>query len=364
MKKNAIMEWKKRLIVGTLATALVLGNVLMTPGMAKATETTDPATRTVVYEQKTADEFAAWKTNRVTPEKEGYFFGGWYVTENGKPLKETEIEGYSNIVYAKFVPDYVLSVKAQADAGATKKDDGMPANVRILTSLDSLDYQRVGVKVLLANKNDTGINETTKVYDELVINAGTENEATTTASEVFGTASNYFGVWKISNIEDKYDGKIIYVRPYWVTMDGTTVYGLAKYVHVEDAYLQYISIPINLLSGTETAAGIVSMQYDADNLEFVEVEKGRVLNDEMEYSCADGTLKIVGNEKDVNIYAGAGESIFANVRFKVKDSTAIYNTNDSGETTRNLFLDFTINGTSFSNWNEEVVDAGAWDIRY
>lgn len=364
MKRNIVMEWKKRLIAGALSTALVMGSVLMNPGMANATETTDPTTRTVVYEQKTADEFAAWKIDRVTPEKQGYFFGGWYETEGGKPLKKSEIEAYSKEVYAKFVPDYVLSVKAQADAGATAKDDGVDANVRILTSLDSLDYQYVGVKVLLSNKNDTGVNETTKVYDKLMVNAGTEKEATATASEVFGTASNYFGVWKISNIADKYDGKIIYVRPYWVTMDGTTVYGLAKYVHVEDAYLHYISIPINLLSGTQTAAGIVSMQYDADKVEFAGVEPGRVTNDEMEYSYETGTLKIVGNEEIVNEYADAKESIFANVRFKVKDSTAIYNLNDSKEMTRNLFLDFTINGTSFSNWNEEAVDAGVWDIRY
>lgn len=356
------MEWKKRLIAGALSTALVMGSVLMNPGMANATETTDPTTRTVVYEQKTAEQFEAWKTNHVTPEKQGYFFGGWCETEGGKPLKETEIEAYSKDVYAKFVPDYVLSVKAQADAGATAQNDGVDANVRILTSLDSLDYQYVGVKVLLANKNDTGVNETTKVYDKLMINAGTEKEATATASEVFGTASNYFGVWKISNIADKYDGKIIYVRPYWVTMDGTTVYGLAKYVHVEDAYLHYISVPINMMSGEHAAAGLATINFDSSNLTFKGVETGRVLKDEMEFNVQDNQLKIVGNGNSVGDYI-ENECIFANVRFEVKNPDALYTTSDK-IMTRNTFWNFNVTGAAFCDWEEQTVEADVWDIQY
>ena len=368
MKRTIIVKWRKRITASVLSAALVTASVLMIPGIAKAEEATSPEVHyTPVSEMNT--KFEDWKAdNTAVPTETGFLFGGWY-KDNGEGKKEalTNAQAMSSTegVYAKFVPDYVLSVKAQTDSGATSATDNVAANLRILTSLDSLDYQCVGVKVLLNNKNDTGTNESQKVYTGLAFKNGAGETVTADASQIFGAESKYFGAWKLTDIEDKNDSKIIYVRPYWVTMDGTTVYGLAKYLHVEDSYNDYITIPINLMSGEKTAAGIATIQYDSNEMTFKDVQNGHVANAEMECDGSTaGVVKIVGNETTVNKYAKEGESLFASVRFQLNNPESLYSVNDNVMTRANGFLKFTILASDFSDWDENPVDAGAWNIQY
>lgn len=348
MKRGNINRRMKRVAVGFLSASLVMAGTLVLPKTVEAAEAD-----TVVYEEMTME-------TGTVPVKTGYLFGGWY-NDNAGQSAVKKGETPTGTTYAKFVPAYVLSVKAQVDAGA-KAGDGA-TNMRILTSLDSLDYQSVGVQVGLNNAN---VSEYTseKVYDNLVIGKG-DNTTKAAAKEVFGTASQFFGAWKIASIADTNDDKIVYVRPFWVTMDGTKVYGLAKYVHVEDAYKNYISVPVNLMSRADTAAaGLVAMGYSSEQLEFAGVENGRVANNEMtENHSVAGIVKIVGNQATVNEYA-KGESLFVNLRFKLKDPRILYTTNEDRTMTRQTFLTFGINDVDFSDWNENPVEVGAWTIRY
>ena len=174
-------------------------------------------------------------------------------------------------------------------------------------------------------------------------------------------------MWNIVNIADVNDENIIYVRPYWVTLDGTKVYGMSKYVHVVDGYQtnKYVSIPINVMTASKAAAGIATINYDSSKMSFVGMEKGRIFDDAMEYSEANGTVKIVGNGATVDKY-NADETLFANARFKLNDGIELYsvNTNTNVMTRANGYFDFTISNPDFSDWNENTVDAGAWNIQY
>ncbi len=368
MKRATINKWLKRVTTGILAASLALAGSMI------YSTTTEAANESVTYDPAN-DAFEEWQTRGTAPVKAGYLFGGWYTSEDGgEVLTEETVKGYTGNVYAKFVPSYVLSVKAQIDANTQKNgaEDQAEASIRILTGVDSLQYQYIGAEILLGNRLDTKAETKTTVYKTLLMSDDTNTEKIN-ANELFGTAANYFSVWKIINIEDINDDSIIYVRPYWETMDGTIVYGLAKYVHVEDGYLRYVSVPINMMSGQQAAAGVATISCENSDLFTgdVIVEEGRVFDDAMESSTFGDTVKIVGNgatvgssSKDAKL--NVNETLFANVRFKLQDGIELYNVDETTnvKTRANGFLKFTILDSDFSDWNENPVDAGAWDIQY
>lgn len=358
MKKTSIEKWMKRTLAGVMSSALVVTGIILFPTVAKAEE---PATD-IQYVERTS-EFKTWKEQdaKVAPVMEGYLFGGWYKDEGGNEyLTEDTAASYTGTAYAKFVPAYVLSVKAQLSSGAVKNDRN-PANLRILTGLDSLNYQYVGVQVSLGNTPELQNSTKTNVYDKVQIGTG-ENASTVEATETFGPDAHFYGVWKVGNITDEKDASTIYVRPYWETMDGTTVYGLAKYIHAEDGYEKYISVPINMMSGAEAAAGIATMEFDSEKLEFVDMEQGRMFDDAMEYNVSGNTVKIVGNGATVDQYK-QHEPLFASIRFRAKTGTSLYET--SNEYRRIYFPEFLIKDPGFYNWSEqEIENPGVWDIKY
>ena len=75
--------------------------------------------------------------------EEGYIFAGWY--------KEASCEnGYRSLngvtsAHAKFVPEDILSVKLQLKANT--KASSLTTNMRLVSSVDSLNYQEVGFEV-------------------------------------------------------------------------------------------------------------------------------------------------------------------------------------------------------------------------
>lgn len=363
MKNTMISKWMKTLTAGVLSAALVLAGTVTIPSEVKAA---DPA---VHWTAATSEAFQAWKYSKAVPTEEGFLFGGWYKDAAGKQaLETTEASTYTGDVYAKFVPSYVLSVKTQLDENTQNKgaNDGLAASLRVITGVDSLQYQYIGADIYLGNVKKAEVTEQTTVYKNLLASDDT-GAWKVSAQELFGTAAEYLSVWNIVNIADVNDKNIIYVRPYWVTLDGTKVYGMSKYVHVEDGYQtnKYVSIPINVMTASTAAAGIATINYDSTKMTFVGMEKGRVFDDAMEYSEANGTVKIVGNGATVDQYK-ADETLFANVRFKLNDGIELYsvNTNTNVMTRANGYFDFTISNPDFSDWNENTVDAGAWNIQY
>ena len=359
MNKEKVFCLAKKLTASVLAIGVVVTGIVVAPEQVDAAIVADE----VIYEEG-YDIKEYWDaTNPEAPVKAGYVFGGWYSAEEENAYLTKEEAANATTTYAKFVPAQVLSVKAQNKAGTgdTVTDN---THVRIISSLDSKNYEKVGFDIWLANsvqlfKDDVEGEplETDKIYDGLLVG---ENKEEVHATTIFGGVSKYVSVWQLNNIDSAHWGKIIYVRPYWITMDGTKVEGLAKYVHIEDDYKGYISVPVNLLNkedAAQVAAGAVNMTYTNAQgkdvaLTFKEVETGRLLP-EMNYTQSGNVIKMVGNAKTVNDYNSA-ETLYANVRFiKPEDSAT------------DVDVDFTMNMGEFCNWGEtEVTIDEKWDVKY
>ena len=345
-------------------TALLCVATMIVSGIAVSQLEVQAAETTVIYESCDISLYWTSKT-KTAPAKAGYVFGGWYTESNGTytALKEAMItkdsDGKANVsgTYAKYVPAQILSVKAQ-NASGTDADDKTAASVRVISALDSTDYQKVGFKILVNNKNDLGTLETTQIFNGLQVDG--DDSSPYSAQSIFGAPAEYLSVWRLDNIADKYDAKILNVTPYWITMDGTKVEGLTKYVHVEDGYMGYISIPVNLCDTKSVAAGKVTLKYPTgltlieDKVEFDGVFKG---DEATFYDDGNGTVKIVGNAEEVGT-AKTADGIFVNLRF-MADSTDTYPGAGKG-----TFLSFPVTDENFCNWSEEPVSIDAWDIQY
>lgn len=340
-------EKKPALRVGSILAAM-----LLVIGMTVGSITADAAVAdSIVYESgyTLSDYWSA--ENAQAPVKAGYVFGGWYsAAEAGSYLTadliDTNDDGtvdYDGALYAKFVPAQVLSIKAQNEANTDAET--AVTKLRVITALDCKDYRKIGFEIYLANRSTSlGTLETTKMYTGIL-----ESGNVRTASSIFGEVAQYVSVWALTNVAQSNFSKIVYVRPYWVTMDGTRVNGMAKYVHVEDGYLGYTSVPIDLLDASDVAAGKVTVTYSGtEALTLVGVEAGRLLP-QMDYSHdADGrSLTLVGNGATVDTYQN-GESIFANLRFAAPSEP----------------ITFTVTPDEFCNWNEDAVTVRTWDVSY
>lgn len=346
------MKITKKVVAVFGVVAIIVLGIIAIPTKVDAEEVT---VGNIVYDN--SYEMASfWSADgeKSAPTKEGYVFGGWYERTGDKEFQALTTS--STEAYAKFVPSYVLSVRAQLEKETeTKKTEKASTFLRVITGVDSTKYQHVGFDIwynkTIKEEDEQEQTVITKVYKSM-----TNGEGTITPSETFGEAATHFGVLKIADIANSNYEKVIYVRPYWTTLDGTRVEGLAKYVRVMDGYAdnKYISVPINLLVGNAVAAGVVEMTYDK-RLEVVGFDSGLLLP---EMNCHDNqtdTIKIIGNvSKEGNVEPE--KDIYANVWFRLRDNEVI----NTGE-----HLNFQMDGENFYNWEEEPVkDVKAWDAQY
>ncbi len=188
----------------------------------------------LVLEDRTVAYNRADITPGVAPDAEpGYTFLGWFRDEACSTSAQIkDIGSYEGTtLYAKFVADEVLSVKAQLSADAKSLDEqDKPISMRFVSSVyvspgETLQYKTVGFKIV--KKAETPVERIIKqktVYQELQSKYG-KNTQTWTPSDIFGQMAGRFYAYSIWNIpQDAHD--IEYeVTPYWITLDGTTVYG-------------------------------------------------------------------------------------------------------------------------------------------
>ena len=360
MKREKVFIMTKKIATVVFAVVMMLTGIVLMPEGAEATVNTKSE---VIYLD--GYDLTNYWTTKKAPIQEGYVFGGWYSAKNEdsyltEDMIDTNSDGivdYEGEVYAKFVPAQVLSVKAQNQAGTGTDDTMTKTYVRILTSLDSKNYQKVGFDIWLSKdktqlkKADGSALETTNMYDGLLV--GTEKVHATT---LFGANSKYVGVWQLTNIAKANWGKIIYVRPYWITMDGTKVEGLAKYVHIEDQYAGaegngLVSVPVNLLTGEEVAVGVMKITYPK-GITFHGFESGKLLTNMTykidETGTENNVIYMTGIAPNKNSNVGM-DGIFANVRFEKP----------------NVDTEFDIEKISFSTWSEKIIDTvRVWDVKY
>lgn len=373
--KMKLLKLFKRTISVVAAVALMSGAMLTVEARGVETKADD----SVIYEAFT--DYSQYKEDnadkKLIPECQtaGYVFGGWF-TKSETEDKYTPIEEMSKAsgtIYAKFVPARVLSVKCQNVAG-TNSNSGN-AIMKVVSALDTLNYQSYGFEmdvVTLDNENTFAGSQKIryeynlkKAYTKFNVykdSEGTQLVKDYEPGDLFGPAAKYFTTYGVKDIPQGSFGAIICIRPYWKTIDGTEVYGLTKYAHVEDGYLtedgfKYVNVPVNLRKmETGVAAGVLNVNYsNAKNgvtLKFAEVEGGRFF-DEMAWADKGTSVKMVGNTSDIS--DKNANDIYANIRFKVKVDDV--NTILSGYT-------FAVDGEDFSNSGETQTTPNVWDVFY
>ena len=358
----------KKVMAMMLTSIMLICSIAVMPASAA-----EPNIPNAVYYEDNLSIADYWSPDvKRVPEstEEGYFFGGWFQksTDGDKTtytalkeeyLKTVKLEELDNVC-AKFVPSYLLSVKAQIEKEAQDSDGNIETTyLRLITGLDSNEYQKVNFDIYYNNRIHATSPDVTKLYSR-IDNADGALEP----KKTFGDAANYFAVVRLTKIWDDNFAKTIYARPYCITMDGTEVWGNAKYVRVEDGFKskQYISVPINLQEGADMAAGSLTLSYDQTTLDVKDVTVGRLLQ-EMEYNvdAKNGVIRIVINgvaDENSSYNNVTPDGLFANIRFQKKSDASQDLTHWS----------FGINGETFCNWEEQIlVDENAvkaWDVRY
>ena len=153
--------------------------------------------------------------NHEAPENFYYqdkIFAGWYAdSEFNTPFTGTK--GYA---YAKYIDPDILGTKFQV------KDDGTA--IRFVSSIDTLEFESVGFK-FTGTYGDKTIEEKTRdiytVYEKI---SGGGN---TYMPNIFSQDSHYFFAYTVRNMDPEISSTNMtwQVTPFFVTHDGTKVYG-------------------------------------------------------------------------------------------------------------------------------------------
>ena len=205
---------------------------VVTPMVAEAEE--EQTATAIVYDY--CEDISKYRQNDsgedlevyTYPQKEGYVFAGWFQDEAGKTaIRLMVTEGPA---YAKFVPEKVLSVKYQLSGKVKDANENTKLDLRMLTSVDALNYNRVGFEVTMNDKNGTP--KTREVVSETVyskVYALEDSITTVYPKDYFCDDSNYFMTYRLNGFGiNDFDTREIKVTPFWVTLDGTKVSGLSR----------------------------------------------------------------------------------------------------------------------------------------
>ena len=190
----------------------------------------------------------------------GYLFAGWYTDESCTSefaLNETDTVTEA---WAKFVPNHVLDVKAQISAnlldGVTSGEKGA---IRFVTTVDSSDYQAVGFEYRVIKTTGEVVlkgqsKENDVVYKKLYAIGAKNGEILNYTPEIeFCAVSKYFKAFTIKNIPSSMFDANIEVRPFWITLNGTKVYGETVTKTINQG-INASDSEGNVADGNETAA--------------------------------------------------------------------------------------------------------------
>lgn len=379
--KSKLLKSMKRIVSSVVAIAIVVTGGFVTSVGANASETSKTETTSSVQyiEYGAQFDYDSYLDGNRAPEYKGddtagfgYLFGGWYIKDgnNYTAIKETaDLPTDRSTIVAKFVPAQVLSVKCQNWAGTNADSDKVV--IRVISAVDSKSYSMYGFKVSkivdgVVTELGTYSPEEKPVYTKFNYYKNIDDTEPTESyipSDLFGSAAGYFTSCTVGYVSKGNHDKIICIKPFWVTLDGTEVEGLSKYAHVEDGYLGYVNVPVNLnilSKDNGAAAGLLSVKYDENALEFLGVEdgveNGKVFDEIAVNKVSDGVIKCVGNTFDAS--DKTKNDIYINLKFKKLTEQ----TNDAPE--KNKFYEFSVTGEDFCNNAEQSTAPDVWNIKY
>ncbi len=213
------MKNKRKGILSLLLCAALLLTAMINPASTYAAD----SSAANYYE-----DISAYRGDTYTaPEADGEtVFAGWY--EDAAFTNAIEKDVKSGPAYAKFVDADVLSVKCQITSGTTLTSAS--TSLRMLTSVDSLNYSSVGFVIGINGKTATRTSNI--VYKTVTATEG--GVVKSFKPDIFCEASNYIMSYKITDILNRIFSTSIEITPTWTTLDGTIVTGRAKNVVISD----------------------------------------------------------------------------------------------------------------------------------
>ena len=321
-----MMKEKKRLIVVLLAFVLAFTGISIVQGTSikvmAATLAEDESFVALPYKEVTVIE------GIPVPEEEAYsewLFAGWF--KDATCTINTAVRDKNTVgstCFAKFVPKDVLSIKAQV--GTEKVDDSYI--IRFVSSVESLNYNKVGFEVTREGMEKTLTSISNTVYEKIdSTSKGVEYEFN---PKVVDAKSEYFMTAKLKT---KSENTNYIVRVFWETLDGTKVYGVSRSVSVNDgAATALVNVSFQASEGSEIKKG--------DNLQ---VTYGNKKN---------GTAEVIGVDgKNVHTRItlednASGQTLPSATRFEFKKDS-----NTVGDAVyRNLYTDYTGENTYDTTW--------------
>lgn len=243
MKKKSQHFLLGKTATGLIAVLLLAGtvfawNLLDSAVYAEADTVAVETVEDVAYKVESHTDINAYRQNGnfTAPTYSGedgsekWLFAGWYTDkECTKSLSQSIVapNAANGTYYAKYAKKEVLSVRCQVKDNTNIESENTV--LRFVSSVDSLKYQSIGlelvtpdgsVKKMHSQKVGTKINARKDIIGEY-----------TYSPKAIGVESEYFfsATEQISNSDF---GKGYLVKPYWITQDGTCVYGVSKYVTV------------------------------------------------------------------------------------------------------------------------------------
>ena len=243
-----------KIISMILCLALVLA-MMVTPSISHAATEDELITQgLVVYElHDDVEDYRVNKTYPVADTAGDYVFAGWYY-QDGTAYKPYSVTGADNAItaYAKFVDAKVFGAKFQLTADTM--NISKQTNIRLVTTVDSINYSSVGFNVTY---NDITIPcVSNNVYEEIMVYVADDGQPL--APTVFSNASVLFATHTITDVPNSAFDNEWTIEPTWTTLDGTQV--VAKASEVRTITVNEYADKIDLEEGLdfETAS---SMQY-------------------------------------------------------------------------------------------------------
>ncbi len=162
--------------------------------------------------------YGVYPTYRNTEKKYDLVFAGWYTADSSYNFTACDSVPDGE-AYAKFVDADTLKVGFQY---AYEDDTKTTMLLRLVTSVDTLDYKETGFKITITKNNisSTVTLGTEKVYDEITGDSGAYTTKYTASD--FSSLSKYLNTVVLEGVPVSSDYTIA-VYAYWVTADGTTV---------------------------------------------------------------------------------------------------------------------------------------------
>ena len=247
-----------------------------------------------------------------TCEQEGFLFSGWYADAKCKntPIESAEVAGQYETVYALFVPEEVLGVKAQLISHLENTDatDDPTGTIRFVTSIDSKWYKEVGFNVSYDLDGDGTIEDgekatrtSNKAYSKLLYIGGTDGQTMEYyPDQEFSSVSKYFKACTVKDLSEVYYDLDFTVEPFWKTPDGIIVKGEPQVKRINDG----IARKYEAKNDTKYYADLEEAVNEASNNSTVTVFRDAEVESAMTVNANVTIQNRVG--RDVTIYRGAG----------------------------------------------------------